>query len=91
MAAGITVTSDAQERSAAGRTYSRANRENLLADLDHIVERLSEFYSDPCTVCAWLHSRHKCFGGLRPTDLIQEGRIQDVLDAIQAMENPVHT
>ena len=34
---------------------------------------------------------HRYFTGLRPADLIQEGRIQEVLEAIQAMSNPSYT
>ena len=60
-------------------------------DLEYIVERLSEFYSDPKTVRAWLYSRHRYFDGLRPADLIQEGRVEEVLEAIQALSNPSHT
>ena len=74
-----------------GRAYPRPTKEHLLVDLEYIVERLSEFYSDPMTARAWLYSRHRFFGGVRPADLIQEGRIEEVLDAIQAMSNPGHT
>lgn len=74
-----------------GRAYPRSKKENMLVDLEYIVERLSEFYSDPGTARAWLYSRHRFFGGLRPADLIQEGRVEEVLDAIQAMSNPGHT
>ena len=74
-----------------GRAYPRPKKENLLVDLEYIVERLSEFYSDPRSARAWLYSRHKYFRGLRPADLIQEGRIQEVLEAIQAMSNPSYT
>ena len=74
-----------------GRAYPRPTKENLLVDLEYIVERLSEFYSDPRTARAWLYSRHKFFGGLRPTDLIREGRIEEVLEAVQVMSNPGHT
>ena len=64
---------------------------DLVADLEYIVERLSEFYTDPKTARAWLYSRHKYFGGLRPADLIQEGRIEEVLEAIQTMVAPAYT
>ena len=74
-----------------GRAYPRPNKESLLVDLEYIVERLSEFYSDPKTARAWLYSRHKYFDGLRPADLIQEGRIEEVLEAIQAMADPTYT
>ena len=74
-----------------GRTNPRPSKENLLADLEYIVERLAEFYSDPRTARAWLYSRHRYFDGVRPADLIQEGRVQEVLEAIQAMASPDHT
>ena len=74
-----------------GRAYPRPSKENLLVDLGYVVERLSEFYSNPRTARAWLYSRHRCFNGLGPADLIQEGRIEGVLEAIRAMSNPSHT
>ena len=60
-------------------------------DLDYIVERLSEFCSDARTARGWLYSRQGYFDGARPADLIQEGRIDEVLEAIQTMANPTHT
>ena len=74
-----------------GRAYPRPRRESLLVDLEYIVERLSEFYSDPRTARAWLYSRHKYFDGVRPADLIQEGRIEEVLEAIQTMADSTYT
>ena len=74
-----------------GRAYPRPAKESLLVDLEYIVERLSEFYSDPKTARSWLYSRHRYFSGLRPADLIQEGRIEEVLEAIQAMADPTYT
>ena len=74
-----------------GRAYPRSSKESLLGDLEYIVERLSEFYSEAKTARGWLYSRHRYFGGARPADLIQEGRIDEVLEAIQAMANPTHT
>ena len=74
-----------------GRAYPRPRKENLLVGLEYVVERLSEFYSDPRTARAWLYSRHKYFNGLRPADLIQKGQIEEVLEAIQAMADPTYT
>ena len=48
-------------------------------------------WSDPRTARAWLYSRHKYFDGLRPADLIQEGRIEEVPEAIQTMADPTYT
>ena len=85
------TTPEAVSRWNQGRAYPRPNKKSLLVDLEYIVELLSEFYSEPRTVRAWLYSRHKYFSGLRPADLIQEGRSQEVLEAIQGMASPTHT
>lgn len=74
-----------------GRAHPRSSKESLLADLQYIVERLSELYSDAGTARAWLYSRHRYFGGARPADLIQEGRIDEILEAVRTMANPTHT
>lgn len=74
-----------------GRAHPRSSKESLLADLEYIVERLSEFYSDARTARAWLYSRQRFFDGARPADLIREGRIDEVLEAIRTMANPTHT
>lgn len=74
-----------------GRAYPRAGNERMLNDLAYIVERLSEFYSDPRTARDWLFSRHKFFDGERPADLIQNDRAEEVLEAIQMMANHVYT
>ncbi len=74
-----------------GHTYPRPNAETSLVNLEYIVQRLSEFYSDPKDARAWLYSRHRYFEGARPADLIQEGRIDEVLEAIQLMSDPTFT
>lgn len=74
-----------------GHANPRPSKEILLGDLEYIVERLAEFYSDPRTARAWLYSRHRYFHGLRPADLVREGRAQEVLEAVHAMADPGHT
>ena len=74
-----------------GRAHPRSSKESLLGDLEYIVERLSEFYSDARTARAWLYSRHRFFDGARPADLIRMGRVDEVLEAIRTMANPTHT
>ena len=87
----LSTTPETVSRWNRGRAYPRPGKESLLVDLEYVVERLSEFYSDPQTARAWLYSRHKYFDGLRPADLIQEGRIEEVLEVIQAMADPTYT
>lgn len=74
-----------------GGSYPHPRNERLVLDLVYIVKQLSEFYSDPHTTRAWLYSRHKYFDGATPVDLIKAGRIQEVLDALEDMNNPTST
>ena len=85
------TTPETVSRWSHGRAYPRSSNESLLGDLEYIVERLSDFYSDARTARGWLYSRHRYFGGARPADLIRQGRIDKVLEAIQTMDNPTHT
>lgn len=87
----LNTTPETVSRWNQGRAYPRAGNERTLNDLEYIVERLSEFYSDPRTARAWLFSRHKFFDGDRPADLIQNGRVEEVLEAIQSMANHEYT
>ncbi len=87
----LNTTPETVSRWNQGRAYPRARNERTLNDLEYIVNRLSEFYSDPRTARAWLFSRHKYFAGERPADLIQNGRAEEVLEAIQTMANHVYT
>ena len=74
-----------------GHCQPRPGKERLLVDLEYVVERLADFYSDAPTARAWLYSRHRYFNGVRPVDLIQQGRVEEVLQAIDAMAGLAHT
>ena len=84
------TTFDTVSRRNHGRAHPRPSKEKMLMDLEYVVERLAEFYSDPITARAWLYSSHRYFDGVRPADLIREGRVQEVLEAIQAMGSPTY-
>lgn len=83
----LNTTPETVSRWNQGHAYPRARNERTLNDLEYIVERLCEFYSDPRTARAWMFSRRRFFNGERPADLIQDGRTEEVLDAIQVMAN----
>lgn len=74
-----------------GQAHPRPKNEKLLGSLGYIVERLSDFYPEPKCARAWLYSRHAYFDESRPADLIQEGRVREVEEAIQALTHLGHT
>ncbi len=71
-----------------GRAFPRAETERLLLDLEWIVDQLSDFY-DPKEARIWLFSRQKLFDGKSPADLISEGRIDEVLDAVRQLRDSI--
>jgi hypothetical protein len=72
-----------------GRAFPRAETERLLLDLEWIVDQLSDFY-DPKEARIWLFSRQKLFDGKSPADLISDGKIEDVLDAVRQLRDSIH-
>ena len=56
-----------------------------MANLRHVVERLSDFYS-PQETRLWLHTSHPLLQGERAVDLIHAGRCEQVLEVIDRLE-----
>jgi len=72
-----------------GRTFPHPSSEKLLLELEWIVEQLSDFY-EPKQARLWLFSRQKLFDGKSPVDLISEGKIDAVLDAIGQLRDSIY-
>jgi len=64
-----------------GRNRPRGARLHRLLELEFIVMRLTAL-DPPEALRLWLFSRHQALDGRRPADLIEEGRIDAVLRAI---------
>lgn len=67
-----------------GRNEPTGERLLRLLELEYIVQRLLELYS-PKSARIWLISRHKALDGNIPADLIAEGKIEDVLYALDQL------
>ena len=61
----------------------------VLADLNYIVMRLSEYYHAD-EVRAWLYARHPQLDGQRAIDLIHEDRAEEVLKVLDRLEADVY-
>jgi len=57
-----------------------------IADLRFVVERLSDFYT-PDEARLWLHAAHPLLDRARPVDLIHAGRSEEVLAAIDRLDD----
>ena len=60
-----------------------ASRDRLL-ELKYVIEQLSDVYTDE-GIEIWLHGRQQALGGQRPLELLQGGKFEAVLTAIERL------
>jgi transcriptional regulator with XRE-family HTH domain len=67
-----------------GRNRPQGESLIKLLELEFIVQRLTELYT-PEEARLWVFGRHKALDDQRPADLIQQGKIDEVLRAIDQL------
>ena len=72
-----------------GQGSPAIEKQQVIAELRWVAERLSDFY-EPDEARLWLQTGHPQLGGERPYDLINDGRIADVLEVIDRLESGVY-
>ena len=60
-----------------------ASRDRLL-ELKYVIEQLSDVYTDE-GIEIWLHGSQQALGGQRPLELLQGGKFEAVLTAIERL------
>lgn len=82
---GITrVTDRSVQNWAAGKTKPEGESRDRLLELKYVIEGLSDVFEDE-GIEIWLHSRQRGLGGRTPLELLQEGRFDQVLEAIDRL------
>lgn len=74
----------------AGKAFPHPKTQLVISDLRYVVDRLAEFYS-PEETRLWLYSKHQLLNGERPIDLIHENRADEVLTAIESLNEATYT
>ena len=72
-----------------GEADPTIDKQTAMAQLRWVVDRLADFY-EPDEVRLWLQSPHPQLGGLRPFDLIIDGRTVEVLEVIERLDSGVY-
>jgi len=72
-----------------GKALPRASAERQLLDLEFIVDKLADIYA-PHDARLWLFSRQRLLQDRIPADLLQQGRVDKVLAAINQLLHGVH-
>ncbi len=72
-----------------GQGSPTIEKQQVIAELRWIAERLSDFY-EPDEARLWLQTGHPQLAGEKPYDLINEDRTADVLEVIDRLESGVY-
>lgn len=71
-----------------GKAFPRPDTQKNLLSLEYIIDQLSDMY-EPKEARLWLFSRQKLLGGASPANLIQEGKIDEVIEAVERLREGV--
>lgn len=71
-----------------GEIPERDNRRKLEA-VEYILTRLADLY-EPETAVKWMRGANAHLGHRRPIDLLEAGRVTEVLQAVEAAETGVY-
>ena len=77
-------------RWASGKATPDLKTQTVIAELRYVVDRLGDFYT-PDETRLWLHTKHPMLNNERAIDLINDGRTQDVLAVIDALDSGAYT
>ncbi len=72
-----------------GKAFPRSEAERTLLDLEYLVDLLSEIYQ-PDEARLWFYSRQRLLGGTTPAEFVREGKIQELITAIDQLRDGVH-
>lgn len=72
-----------------GQAYPHSSTEKALLELEFIVDQLSDLY-DPNEARVWLFAPQKLLNGAKPSELIQEGRIDEVRRLVNQLRDTVY-
>lgn len=72
-------------RWSSGKATPELRTQTVIAELRYVVDRLSDFYT-PEETRLWLHAAHPMLQGERAIDLINDGRTESVLAAIESLD-----
>lgn len=85
-----TVSPTTVSRWTSGKALPHPKTQLVISDLRYVVDQLAEFYS-PEETRIWLYSKHRLLSGERAIDLIYNGRTDEVLAVIAAMDEGTYS
>ncbi|MGP8266375.1 MAG: antitoxin Xre/MbcA/ParS toxin-binding domain-containing protein [Beijerinckiaceae bacterium] len=81
----VAVSPATVSRWSSGKATPDLRTQTVIAELRYVVDRLADFYT-PDETRIWLHAKHPMLNNERAIDLINEGRTEEVLAVIEALD-----
>ena len=72
-----------------GKAFPRSDAERTLLDLEYLVDLLSDIY-EPEEARLWFYSRQRLLQGATPAELIQQGKIREIITVVDQLRDGVH-
>jgi len=85
----LNVQPETISRWTTGKALPHATTEKQLLVLDSVIDKLAEIY-EPQGVRLWLFDRQRLLDDQVPAELIQQGRVDDVLALVNQLLDGVH-
>jgi transcriptional regulator with XRE-family HTH domain len=86
----VSVSPATVSRWSSGKATPDLRTQTVIAELRYVVDRLSDFYTSDETRL-WLHAIHPMLHNERAIDLINNGRTEEVLAVIEALDSGAYT
>lgn len=85
----LSVRPETVSRWKQGKAFPHPNTERQLLELEFIIDKLSDFY-EPREARLWIFARQRLLNEQVPAELIQQGRVDEVLAAVNQLRDGVH-
>ena len=72
-----------------GKALPHASTEKQLLELEFVIDKLADIY-EPHDARLWLFSRQRLLADRVPAELIQQGRVDDVLNVVNQLLDGIH-
>ena len=72
-----------------GKAFPHPNTEKQLLELEFVIDLLSDFY-EPNEARLWIFSRQRLLNSETPAELIQKGRVDEVLRVVHQLRDGVY-
>jgi uncharacterized protein (DUF2384 family) len=86
----VAVSPATVSRWSSGKATPDLRTQTVIAELRYVVDRLADFYT-PDETRLWLHALHPMLDNERAIDLINQGRTEEVLSVIEALDAGAYT